>query len=71
MILKKFKKFLKIKDEIKNDKMTFKSELEDIHTHIETRLIEIIGPVGKNFTLQDQEMIRFQLQPEYGQEKNA
>ena len=27
--------------------MIFKSELEDIHTHIETRLIEIIGPVGK------------------------
>ena len=41
------KGLLKIKDEIKNDKMTFKSELEDIHTHIETRLIEIIGPVGK------------------------
>ena len=48
MILRKFKKgLLKIKDEIKNDKMIFKSELEDIHTHIETRLIEIIGPVGK------------------------
>ena len=32
---------------LKNNKMTFKNELEDIHTHIETRLIEIIGPVGK------------------------
>ena len=27
--------------------MIFKSELEDIHTHIETRLIKIIGPTGK------------------------
>ena len=38
---------LKIKDEIKNNKMTFKNELEDIHTHIETRLIKIIGPTRK------------------------
>ena len=62
---------LKIKDEIKNNKMTFKNELEDIHTHIETRLIKIIGPTGKNFILQDQEMIRFQQQQEYGREKNV
>ena len=34
---------LKIKDEIKNNKMKFKNELEDIHTHIEARLIELIG----------------------------
>ena len=38
---------LKIKDEIKNNKMKFKNELEDIHTHIEARLIDLIGLAGK------------------------
>ena len=27
--------------------MKFKNELEDIHTHIEVRLIELIGPNRK------------------------
>ena len=27
--------------------MKFKNELEDIHTHIEVRLIELIGVTGK------------------------
>ena len=65
------KGLLKIKDEIKNNKMKFKNELEDIHTHIETRLIEIIGLTGKKLHTQDQEMIKFQQQQEYGQEKNV
>ncbi len=38
---------LKIKQEIENNKMTFKTDLEDIHTHIEVRLIELIGTMGK------------------------
>ncbi len=38
---------LKIKLEIKNNKIEFKNEFEDIHTHIESRLIELIGSVGK------------------------
>ncbi len=37
----------KVRSEIKNNKMNFKNELEDIHTHIESRLIELIGPVAK------------------------
>ena len=41
------KGLLQIKKEIKNNKITFKNELEDIHTHIEARLIEIIGSTGK------------------------
>tara|TARA_A100001011_G_C14267857_1_gene825560 strand:- start:552 stop:1952 length:1401 start_codon:yes stop_codon:yes gene_type:complete len=41
------KGLLQVKEEIKNNKITFKNELEDIHTHIETRLIEIIGSIGK------------------------
>ena len=41
------KGLLQIKKEIKNNKIIFKNELEDIHTHIETRLIEIIGATGK------------------------
>ena len=38
---------LKIKKEIKENKMKFRNELEDIHTHIEVRLIELIGVTGK------------------------
>ncbi|MDC3024270.1 argininosuccinate lyase [Alphaproteobacteria bacterium] len=52
-IIKK-KEFEKIKKglsqvnkEIKNNKIIFKNELEDIHTHIEARLIELIGTTGK------------------------
>ena len=41
------KGLLQIKKEIKNNKIIFKNELEDIHTHIETRLIEVIGLTGK------------------------
>ena len=41
------KGLLQVKKEIKNNKIIFKNELEDIHTHIETRLIEIIGSIGK------------------------
>ena len=37
----------KIEIEIKKNKMQFNDELEDIHTHIESRLIEIIGSTGK------------------------
>ena len=36
-----------IEHEIKNDKFKFSDELEDIHMHIEARLIEIIGNIGK------------------------
>ena len=28
--------------------MQFSDKLEDIHTHIESRLIELIGTLGKN-----------------------
>ena len=37
----------KIKLEIDKGKMNFNASLEDIHTHIESRLIELIGPVAK------------------------
>ena len=37
----------KIEKEIKNSKMVFSDKLEDIHTHIEKRLINLIGPLGK------------------------
>lgn len=37
----------KIEKEIANSKMKFKNELEDIHTHIEDRLIKLLGPLGK------------------------
>ena len=33
----------KIEKEIKYNKMQFSDKLEDIHTHIESRLIELIG----------------------------
>ncbi len=36
-----------IKQEIKEKKLPFDIQLEDIHTHIEHRLVEIIGDVGK------------------------
>lgn len=36
----------KIENEIKNKNFVFKSEDEDIHTAIERRLTELIGPVG-------------------------
>ena len=38
---------LKVRHEIKNNKMVFNNDLEDIHTHIEARLIELIGSTGK------------------------
>ena len=38
---------LAIEKEIKTNKMVFKDELEDIHTHIEIRLIELIGSTAK------------------------
>ena len=38
--------------------MKFKNELEDIHTHIEARLIDLIGLAGKNYTRQDLETIK-------------
>ena len=37
----------KIEIEIKSSKMAFNDELEDIHTHIEKRLIDLVGPLGK------------------------
>ena len=37
----------KIEKEIKNSKMVFSDKLEDIHTHIEKRLIDLIGSLGK------------------------
>ena len=37
----------KIEKEIRQNKMQFNDKLEDIHTHIETRLIELIGTLGK------------------------
>ncbi len=37
----------RIEKEITNSKMVFKDEFEDIHTHIEKRLIELVGPLGK------------------------
>ncbi len=38
---------LKIKKEIENNTFKFKTELEDIHMNIESRLIEIVGEAGK------------------------
>ncbi|MDK2883305.1 MAG: argininosuccinate lyase [Bacillota bacterium] len=35
-----------IREEIKSGAFTFSAELEDIHMHIERRLIEKVGPVG-------------------------
>ena len=37
----------KVEKDIKNGKMRFQAELEDIHTHIESRLAEIIGSTAK------------------------
>jgi len=37
----------KVKEEIENGLMEFNPALEDIHTHIESRLVEIIGDDGK------------------------
>ena len=37
----------KIEKEIRQNKMQFNDKLEDIHTHIESRLIELIGTLGK------------------------
>ncbi len=45
--LKIKKGLLQIRKEFDDNKIVFKSELEDIHTHIEARLIEIIGSTGK------------------------
>lgn len=42
-----------IKTELEEGKLEFKSELEDIHMHIESRLTELIGETGKNYILQD------------------
>jgi argininosuccinate lyase len=36
-----------IEKEISNDKFVFSDELEDIHMHIEARLIQLIGETGK------------------------
>ncbi len=37
----------KVKEEIEQNKLPFRQELEDIHTHIESRLTELIGETGK------------------------
>ena len=37
----------RIESEIEAGKFTWKSELEDVHTNIEARLIELVGDVGK------------------------
>lgn len=37
----------KVKEELENNQLTFKPELEDIHMHIEARLTELIGDTGK------------------------
>ncbi|MEC8100466.1 MAG: argininosuccinate lyase [Pseudomonadota bacterium] len=42
------KGLLKVKKEIENNKMIFKNDLEDIHTHVENRLTQLIGPLGKS-----------------------
>jgi len=36
----------KVKQEIDEGKLTYSDELEDIHTHIESRLAEIVGKVA-------------------------
>ncbi len=36
----------KVKKEIESGKFAFDDSLEDIHMHVETRLIELVGPVG-------------------------
>ena len=36
-----------IKQEIKEGRFRFDDSLEDIHMHIESRLVEIVGPVGR------------------------
>lgn len=47
-----------IRIELEEGKLEFKSELEDIHMHIESRLTELIGETGKNYTPQDLETIK-------------
>lgn len=47
-----------IKIELEEGRFEFKSELEDIHMHIEFRLTELIGETGKNYILRDPEMIK-------------
>ena len=37
----------KIEKEFEQNKIKYNDKLEDIHTHIEARLIELIGPLGK------------------------
>ncbi len=48
---KDFKKIILALDEIeiefKKNKIKFEDSLEDIHTHIEARLIKLVGPIGK------------------------
>jgi argininosuccinate lyase len=36
----------RVRHELETDAFTFRPELEDIHTNVERRLIELIGPVG-------------------------
>ena len=37
----------KIEIEFDKNKINFDDKLEDIHTHVENRLIQLVGPVGK------------------------
>lgn len=52
------KTLLEILEDIENGKITFSTTYEDIHMNIEKILIDRIGDVGKNFTLDVVEMIR-------------
>ena len=49
----------KIQKEIANNKFNWNIENEDVHLNIESRLIELIGDVAKNFTLLGLGMIRW------------
>ena len=54
----------KIEKEIKNNKMKYTDKLEDIHTHIESRLIELIGTLGKKLYLTVGQIAAENLQPQ-------
>lgn len=48
----------KIKDDIENEKLKIDEDAEDIHMFVETELTKRLGTIGKNFILQEVEMIK-------------
>ena len=49
----------KIRREIDENRLEFDDSLEDIHMHIESRLIDIAGPVAQNFIPPEAAMTRW------------